>query len=135
MIRLLIRILVLAFAFYFVLPMIGGINFHGNFMHAIGAGILFGIMSWILEMIAIAVSAMLAISTWGLALLVLVPLWLVGYWLFPAFVLKVVADMMPSILTIHGWGPAILGGLIMLVVGIFTGGNPKRYRTRSFARV
>jgi hypothetical protein len=135
MIRLLLRILILAFVFYFVLPMIGGINFHGTFMHAIGAGVLFGIMSWFLELIAIAISTMLAISTFGLALLVLVPLWLIGYWLFPAFVLKVVADMMPSILTIHGWIPAILGGFVILLVGLLTGGNPKkRYVGRSWAR-
>jgi uncharacterized membrane protein YvlD (DUF360 family) len=134
MLRLLIRILVMAFVFYFVLPLIGGISFNGTFMHAMGAGVLFGIMSWFLELIAIAVSTMLAISTWGLALLVLVPLWVIGYWLFPAFVLKVVADMMPSILTVHGWGPAILGGLVILLVGLLTGGHPKRYRDRTWAR-
>src|SRR5438874_9305324 len=117
MIRLLIRILIVAFAFYFLLPLVPGIAFHGNFMHAIGAGILFGILSWILELVAIAVSTMLAISTLGLALLVLIPLWIIGYWLFPAFVLKVLADVMPSILTVHGWGAAILGGLVLLAIG------------------
>ena len=127
MIRLLIRILIVAFAFYFLLPLVPGIAFHGNFTYAIGAGILFGIMSWILQLVAIAISAAMTISSLGLALLVLIPLWVIGYWLFPALVLKVVADMMPAILTVHGWLPAVLGGLILLVIGIITEGHPRKY--------
>lgn len=120
MIRLLLRIVIMAAVFYFILPLIHGIAFHGTFLAALGAGILFGVLSWIFELLAIAFSAMFAISTLGLGLLVLIPLWIIGYWLFPAFVLKVLADFMPHYLTVAGWGPAILGGLVLLVVGIVT---------------
>jgi hypothetical protein len=128
--RFLVRVLLMACAFYFLLPVIGGISFHGTFLQALGVGLLFGLLAWVLEVVAIAVSAMLAISTFGVALLILIPLWVVGYWLFPALVLKLLADLLPAYLTVSGWGPAILGGLVLLVVGVITGGHPNRYTNR-----
>jgi uncharacterized membrane protein YvlD (DUF360 family) len=127
MLKPLIRILLLALAFYFILPLIPGITMHGNFGHAIIVGLVFTLMGWIVELVAITLTALFTITTLGLALIVLIPLWLLGFWLIPAFVLKLIADMMPTYLTVSGWGPAILGGLVILVIGIATGGNPKRY--------
>jgi hypothetical protein len=77
------------------------------------------------------VSAILAFGTLGLALLFLVPMWLFGFWLLPAVALKLLAGLMPSYLTVSGWTPAILGGLIMLIIGIVTSGNPNRYRRQN----
>jgi uncharacterized membrane protein YvlD (DUF360 family) len=120
MTRFLLRLVLIAGAFYLILPAIPGITFHGNFMYALGAGILFSILGWIVEAIAIAITAMLTIGTLGLGLLVLIPAWFLGFWLLPAVALKWVADLMPAELSIHGWFPAILGGLVMLVIGIIT---------------
>jgi uncharacterized membrane protein YvlD (DUF360 family) len=126
--RQIIRLVLIALAFYFVFPMIDGIQIHGNFGHIFIAAIAFAFLGWLVETIALAISAVLTIGTLGLALLILVPLWLLGFWLLPAFVLKLLADFMPTYLTISGWVPAILGGLVMLVIGVITGGNPRRYR-------
>jgi|SRR5277367_4164695 len=119
----LIRLVILACAFYFVLPMIQGIEFHGNFVHAIVAGAFFAVIGWGCETLAIALTTVLAIGTFGLALLVLIPAWVLGFWLLPAVALKVVADMMPASLTISGWWPAIWGGLVMLFIGVLTSGK------------
>lgn len=131
--RQILRVALISLALYFIFPQIPGIHVHGNFWHVFIAGIVFTILGWIVESIAIAISAILTIGTLGLALLVLVPLWLLGFWLIPAYVLKLTADVMPTYLTIAGWTPAIIGGLIMLVIGIATSGGPRRYQSGAAA--
>lgn len=128
--RQIIRLVLIALALYFVFPKIDGIQVHGSFIHICVAAIAFAFLGWLVETIAITISALLTLGTLGLALIILVPLWLFGFWLVPAFVLKLLADLMPTYLTISGWLPAILGGLVMLVIGILTGGKPSRYRRR-----
>lgn len=130
--RYLIRLVLISSAFYFLFPMIPGVHFHGNFVHALLAGALFAFLGWVVESVAIAGSAILAIGTLGLALIVLVPAWLFGFWLLPAIVLKLVADFMPGTMGFSGWVPAIEGGLIMLVIGVATSGDvQKKARSRS----
>lgn len=118
-----IRLILIASAIYFIFPMIPGIQFHGNFLHALGAGVLFAFLGWIVESIAIAITAILTIGTFGSALIILLPAWLLGFWLLPALVLISVAGILPSILSFTSWEPAILGGLIMLCIGIATSGH------------
>lgn len=120
MTRQIIRLLLIAATFYFVFPMIPGIEVHGSFPHVLLAALVFAVLGWIVETLAIALSAIVTITTLGMALLVLVPLWVLGFWLIPAFVLKLLSDLMPSYISIAGWTPAILGGLLMLVVGVVT---------------
>jgi hypothetical protein len=103
--------------------MIPGVQFHGTFVHALVAGAIFAFIGWVVESVAIAVSALLAIGTLGIALIVLVPAWILGFWLLPAVGLKLLADFMPATLTFSGWMPAIWGGLIMLCIGIATSGS------------
>jgi len=122
------RLVLIALAFYFILPEIPGIKFHGDFVHAIVGGFLFAIIGWGCETLAIILTTVLAIGTFGLGLLVLIPAWLLGFWLLPAVALKVFADMMPNYLTISGWGPAILGGLVMLFIGVITSGKVRKSR-------
>jgi uncharacterized membrane protein YvlD (DUF360 family) len=124
--RLLLRLVLTALAFIAVLPHIPGISFHGTVFQALMLSILFSIILWLVDLAAIALSAAVAIGTLGLALLWLVPLWILGFWLLPAVALKVVSDFMPGYITIQGWGPAVLGGLFMLLIGLVS--------SHSFAR-
>ena len=126
--RCILRLVLLATAIDYILPMLDGISFHGNFIQAIGAGLFFSLLVWLVEWLAITVSALLAISTFGLAILFLIPVWLVGFWLLPAVCLKLLAGLIPHFLTINGWLPAIWGGLVMLVIGIVTGERPAKYK-------
>jgi len=119
--RLLIRIVLKALAFLFLLPLIPGISIHGNFLVAVCLAIFFGLMQWVVELLAMGIAAYLTVSTLGLALLVLIPMWILGFWLLPAIALKLVSDFLPQYLMVAGWGPAILGGLMLLVIGMITG--------------
>jgi hypothetical protein len=105
----------------FLLPLIPGISIHGNFLVAACLAIFFSLMTWLVEIIAMALAAYLTISTLGLALLVLIPMWILGFWLLPAVALKLVGDFMPHYLMVAGWVPAIFGGLVLLVIGMITG--------------
>ncbi|HEY9783860.1 MAG TPA: hypothetical protein V6D17_00570 [Candidatus Obscuribacterales bacterium] len=118
--RLLVKLVLSALAFTMVLPMIDGISFHGNFLTALLLSVFFGIMLWVVELVALALAAVLTVGSFGLALLWIIPLWILGFWILPAVALRLVADLMPAYLTIHGWGPAILGGLVMLLIGLVT---------------
>lgn len=127
---LLLRILLSALAVFFVLPMIDGITFHGNFIEAIGIGAFFALMLWVVAKLAQFLSAVFAVGTLGLGLLILIPLWVFGFWLLPAVALKLVADVMPAYLTVSGWWPAIWGGLVMLFVSAFSGGFSVKVTTK-----
>lgn len=120
--RYLFRLVLIAGAFYFLFPLLPGVEFKGNFGHALLAGALFAFLGWLLEIAAVSLTALLTIGTFGAALLVLVPAWLFGFWLLPAVTLRWTADLMPTALKFDGWIPAIEGGLIMLVIGIVTSG-------------
>lgn len=118
--RFVLKLIITALVFALVLPMIPGIDFHGNFLAALLLAFFFGILLWLVDFLAVTISALLTVGSLGLALLWLVPLWILGFWLLPAVALKWLADFFPSYLTINGWGPAIWGGLLMLLVGIIT---------------
>lgn len=130
MVRMIARLLLSALAFTLLFPAIPGMDFHGNFAQALVLSVVFSIMLWLVDVLALAISAALTISTLGLALLWLIPLWFIGFWLLPAVTLKVVAEMMPAHLTINGWLPAILGGLVMLVISMATSGLTWRAKGR-----
>lgn len=121
--EVLLKLVLTSLAFMFVLPAIPGIAFHGGFGTAFLMSLLFGIMLWVVDLIALALCTFFTITSFGLALLWLIPLWIFGFWLMPAFALKLVSDLAPSYLTIHGFLPAIYAGLIMLVIGILTKGK------------
>ncbi len=115
-----IRLLLLALAFNFILPSIGGIEVHGGFAVSIGLALLFSILGVVVSWVAAAATAVLTVGTFGVALLVLIPLWVLGFWLIPAYVLMLTSEIMPAYLTVAGWTPAIMGGLITLFIGILT---------------
>jgi hypothetical protein len=122
MMRLMTRLLLTALAFIAILPHIHGISFHGTFFQALILAILFSLILWVVDFVAVALSAAAAIGTFGVALLWLIPLWILGFWLLPAVALKVVSDVTPY-LSIVGWLPAVLGGLVMLMIGMVTSSN------------
>jgi hypothetical protein len=75
---------------------------------------------WVVDVIAIMLTAAMAIGTLGLALLWLIPIWILGFWLLPACALQLVGTVMPAYITVTGWGPAILGGLLTMLIGMLT---------------
>lgn len=122
------RILLSALAFAYVLPLIHGIHFHGGMLAAVGMALFFGLMLWVVDVLAIALSAILAVSTLGTALIWLIPVWIVGFWILPAVALRLVSDFMPGYLQVSGWIPAILGSLVLMLIGMVTSGSVKKFR-------
>lgn len=120
MTRLLIRILLSALAFAYMLPMITGIDFNGNFVQAISVSVAFAIMFWLVDLLALALSAVLTVSTFGAALVWLIPLWILGFWVIPAIALVWVASIMPGVLTVTNWTAAAIGGLILFFISFLT---------------
>ncbi|HNN63769.1 MAG TPA: hypothetical protein PKH78_12035, partial [Candidatus Obscuribacter sp.] len=97
--RFLLKLSLTALTFIFILPHIGGITFHGGFGTALLVSLLFGFMLWLVDLAAIAISAMLTITSFGMALLWLIPMWVLGYWLLPCIALKLVSTLAPQALT------------------------------------
>lgn len=122
MLRLVIQVLLSALVFTHVLPMIDGIQVHGTLIQSVIMGAFFGLMLWVVSSLAKTASAIFAFGTFGLGLFVLIPMWLIGFWVLPAIALKLVADTMPAHLHVAGWIPAFWGGLVLLFVQLFTGG-------------
>ncbi len=123
--RILLRVVLNALAIFFLFPVIDGISFHGNAFEAIGLAFFFTLLGWLVEVVAVVASRILAVGTFGLALLLLIPMWIFGFWLLPAVALKLLAHLLPQYLAISGWLPAILGGLALLFIEFITAG-PKR---------
>ncbi len=119
--KVLLRLSAKALAIYFLFPKIHHIVVHGDFFTALILALLFTIMLWVVEMVIVLVSTLITLYTLGLALLVLIPLWLVGFWLVPVIALKLVSDFFPEYIQITGWTPAIMGGLLMLLISLMTG--------------
>lgn len=122
MLKFLLKTVATALTFIYVLPAIPGIDFKGGFIDAAILAIIFAFLLWVVEAIAMLIATVWTISTFGLALLVLIPLWIFGFWVFPALALELVAFVAPEHLSIHGFLPPILGGLTMMLISIFTGG-------------
>lgn len=116
----LVRLILTACAFYFLLPMVPGFHLHGNFLHALATGFIFSLLVWLVEFLAISISIFLTITSFGTAIIFLAPVWLIGFWFFPAVVLKLTAQLLPQYLTIDGWIPAILGGFTILLISALT---------------
>jgi uncharacterized membrane protein YvlD (DUF360 family) len=121
MIRFLSRLALNALTFIYILPLIPGIQFHGHFLAGVGLALLFSLILWAVEASAVALAALWTVSTLGLALIFIIPLWILGFWILPALALLLVSDILPHTLTVVGWWPAILGGLVLLVIGMITG--------------
>lgn len=118
--KLMMRLLLTAFAFTAVLPMIHGINFHGNFVVALMLSAVFAMLLWAVEAVAKTLAAVFTITSFGLALLWIIPVWILGFWMLPAVALMLTADIMPRALSVHGFVPAAMAGLVMLVIGMLT---------------
>jgi len=91
--------------------------FCGSALTAILFVLFYGVMLCCVDKAAGGLSAVVTVSPARRALLWRILLWVVGFWLLPAVTLKVLADLMPTCLSISGWTPAILCGLVIMCIG------------------
>lgn len=111
LVRFVVNFIINAFIFAYVLPVIDGIHFQGSFFpEAVVYALFFTVVAWVVFYLVLAS----VVLTLGISCLFI----LFGFWLLPAIELKLVAWLFPAHFAIDGWWPAILGGLILMIVHI-----------------
>lgn len=106
-----LRVLLNAVVLMYILPELSGITFHGEFWpQAVVAGFLFVIVSYVVMWLLKAFT----VVTFGIGALYI----LLFFWMIPAMQLMLMAHWFPKYLTIDGWTPAIVGGIIFMVINI-----------------
>lgn len=102
--NLILRVLVNAFLFVFLLPVVSGITFHGAFWpEGVVAGILFGLVVYLVNLGL----AVFTIGTLGLGIF--------AYLLFPALSIQAMGWLFPQYLSVSSFGAAFLGGLLFWI--------------------
>jgi putative membrane protein len=117
----LIRLLINGIVFYLIALYVPGI--HANsFGAAVLAAFIFGIVNAIVRPIVLILTLPITIITLGLFLIVLNALmfWL-ATWIAPGF-------------TVHGFRAALIGGIIMMIVGLITNHIFKEQAVRTTAK-
>lgn len=102
----------------YVFPKLSGFTFTGKFWPN---GVVYALVIEIAAVVISLLVSLVVLFTLGLAAIPLAFFMIFGFWLINAIYLKVVAHYMPEHLTIKGWTPAIIAGLIMMVVGMILG--------------
>lgn len=101
---LILRVLVNAFLFVFLLPVVSGVTFHGAFWpEGVIVGLLFGVVVYLVNL---AVAAF-AIGTLGIGLL--------AYLVFPALCIEATAWLFPQYLSVTSFGAAFLAGILFWI--------------------
>jgi len=118
--RLIFRLFLAALAFRTIFPMIHGISFHGSFLIALSISLIFVVMLWAVETFILGLAALPTDFGCGVALVWLIPLWILGFWLLPVLALILTADVMPQNLAVSDFQTAARAGLVLLFVGLVT---------------
>ncbi|MBX9573018.1 MAG: hypothetical protein K2X77_29245 [Candidatus Obscuribacterales bacterium] len=117
MISFLLRSVIIAAIFCFVFPQFApGVVFHGAFWpEGILWAAVFSVVCNLVVLGLLAGGAALALATGGLALILEVVVFLLGFWLIPALQLQTMAHFFPAQFTVDSWGSAIWASLVMAV--------------------
>lgn len=119
----LLRLIINGIALYCIARYVPGIEAKGGVWTYLIAALIFGIVNAIVRPILLLLTLPLTIVTLGLFVIVVNALmfWL-ATWISPNF-------------TVHGFVPALIGGIIMAIVGIITNhllkGSARPVRTRA----
>ena len=120
MLRLIVRIFLKSLAIMYVFPLLKGLAFHGNFYWASALAVFFSLLLSFMELLAAFFAAGLTVSTFGIALLLIIPIRILFFWVLPTVSLLLIAHCFPDVLTVTNWFSAALGALILLVIGLIT---------------
>lgn len=120
------NLIITALLLCFVFPAVtdGGVQFHGSFWPTgVLYAFIFGIVSTLTTLGIFLATGVITIATRGLALLAIVPAFILGFWLLPAVQLQVFAHYFPAHFTVSSWGAAIVAGFVMMVVNMVLSGK------------
>jgi len=122
MLKFALRVLLTAVAFSFIFPKLTpGVAIAGQFWpEGIIAALVFAVTAYIIGVVINLAATAFAIGTLGFGLLLIVPLYLLGFWLIPAIQLQVAASWFSEIFTVSSWWSAIGAGLILMIINAMT---------------
>lgn len=113
----LVRVALTALVFFYAFPRLDGIAFHGALWpDAFIAAAIFSAVAWAVGGLISLASTLFAIGTFGLGLFILIPAFLLGFWMIPVLQLQAMAQMFPEYLSLASWQSAVIPGLLLLVV-------------------
>lgn len=116
MIHYLIYLAILAAALYALIPQIPGVEYHGGVVISLLVVLSFVVAQNVIAALFKTLNFISTVGTFGLAQFVIIPSRLIGFWLVPAAILKVVASFPDFNLRFHGWVPAIISGLVLVSI-------------------
>ena len=109
-----IRIALVAAALFYASPYVAGIKFHGNFLWALAASVVFNVAFWGLECLLAVVVVGINIGTLGLGAIITSSLKFLAALIAPSVALFGTATILPGCLRITGIFPgAIVYGLML----------------------
>lgn len=111
-----------AAALAFVCPLIAGFSFTGTVLSLLGLALFTSASAVFMIAVGRALTLTMGIRTAGRATLVLLPIWLLGIWLLPAFELKLLSGIFPGTLAIESWSTALLAAAVLFGINVLT--NP-----------
>ncbi len=120
MLKLITRILLKSLAIMYVFPLLPGIKFHGNLYSAGGLAVFFSLLLSFLELLSTLFASALTISTFGVALVFIIPIRILFFWVLPTAALLIIAHWFPSLMTIHNWFGAGIAALLLLATNRLT---------------
>ena len=109
MLSLACRVIFNALVLMFILPAVTSITMTGAFWpEAVVAGFIFAIVAHVINWLI----KVFVFGTLGLGGILVFFFW----WLIPAIQLLAMSSWFPQYLTVPGWGSAILGGFVFMIV-------------------
>lgn len=113
--QFIMRTIINSLTLMFILPAVSSIAFVGQFFpEAIIAGMLFAVVAQLVHWVI----GRFLLVTLGIGFIFLLFFW----WLIPAIKLAILASLFPEVIIIPGFGSAVWGGLVFMVINMATGG-------------
>lgn len=132
MLKLALNVVLTAVLFCFVFPALlpGSVTFVGEFWPTgvLYAGI-FTLTAFAVNLVIGLAAMAFTVATLGIGAILLVLARIFLFWLIPAVQLMVFAHYFPEQFQVAGWIPAIIAGLLLMVVNIFTNSVTAKQRS------
>ena len=118
--RFLLTVLLSTAIVCLVFPHVAGVSFAGGILAACGFALATAGTAAFMKTVGRALTLTLRITTVLPAVLVLLPVWLLGVWLLPALELKMFAAAFPQAISFQGWGALLSASALLLAPTVLT---------------
>jgi hypothetical protein len=120
MVRVIIRILLTALAIIYLFPLLPGTEFNGNLFSAFIIAAFFCLLLAFLEVLSTLFAGSLTLSSLGNAILVIIPVRILFFWVLPTLSLLLIVHSFPGLITMHNPIYAAVASLTLLAIALLT---------------